>query len=136
MNKQVIKAHDVMHSNYLQIDGVATVADALRMMQENKADVIIVNKRNDDDAYGLVMLSDISQKVLAKDKAPDRTNVYEIMTKPVISIEPGLDVRHCARLFDNFGISNAPVIDNGKVLGIVSYNELIFNGLCKLVEAD
>lgn len=134
MTKRVIKTRDVMHENYLQIDGLATVAEALSTMQANNVKILIVNKRNDDDAFGLVVLSDISKKVLAKDKAPDRINVYEIMSKPVISVEPGLDVRHCARLFDRFNISHAPVIDNGNVLGVVSYNELVFNGLCRLAD--
>ena len=60
-------------------------------------------------------------------------NVYEIMSKPVIPVDPELDVRHCARLFSRFGLSNAPVIADGKVLGIVSYNELVFDGLCELI---
>jgi len=64
----------------------------------------------------------------------DRVNVYEIMSKPVISIEPGMDVRYCARLFDRFGISNAPVVEAGQILGVVSYNELIFDGLCLLID--
>ncbi|MCB1853479.1 MAG: CBS domain-containing protein, partial [Halieaceae bacterium] len=67
-------------------------------------------------------------------RAAERVNVYEIMSKPVISVDPNMDVRHCARLFDSFGLSCAPVIENDQVLGIVTYNELVFNGLCELIE--
>ena len=131
MSRKVIKARDVMQEKHLELTGLATVKEALEAMKANNADVVIVKKRDENDAFGIVLLSDIAKKVLAKDKAPDRVNVYEIMTKPVISLDPNMDVRYCARLFENTGLSNAPVIENGQVLGIVSYNELVFQGLCE-----
>jgi signal-transduction protein with cAMP-binding, CBS, and nucleotidyltransferase domain len=134
MQSKLITARDVMHQNHLELDGLATVREALNSMKESNTDIIIVNKRHEHDVIGIVLLSDITKKVLAKDRAIDRVNVYEIMSKPVITIEPGMDVRYCARLFDRFGISNAPVVEAGKILGVVSYNELIFEGLCLLID--
>ncbi len=132
--KRVIKARDVIHTDHLELDGLATIADALKAMKAADASVVIVKKRHEHDAYGILLLPDIAKKVLAKDRAPERVNVYEIMSKPVISLDPDMDVRHCARLFDRFGLSSAPVIENGVVLGIVTYNELVFKGLCELAE--
>ena len=134
MPRKIIKARDVMHEQHLEMDGMATVKEALDAMKAERADVVIVKKRNENDAFGIVLLSDIAKKVLAKDRPSQRINVYEIMSKPVIPVDPDMDVRYCARLFDSFGLSSAPVIENGKVLGIVSYNELVFRGLCKLIE--
>ncbi len=134
MNKTIIKARDVMHEKHIEMDGLDTVKHALETMKANHASVLIVKKRNENDALGMVVLADIAKKVLAKDKAPDRVNLYEIMSKPVISVEPDLDVRYCARLFDQFGLSNAPVVEQGKVIGIVSYDELVFKGLCELID--
>ena len=134
MHKKIIKARDVMHEKHLELDGMATVKEALDAMKAENATVVIVKKRHEHDAFGIVLLSDIAKKVLAKDRASKRVNVYEIMSKPVISLDPDMDVRYCARLFDRFGLSKVPVIENGKVLGIVSYNELVFDGLCKLIE--
>ena len=132
-NKKTIVVRDIMHERHLELDGIATIQQALDAMKANNAEVVIIKKRHPHDAMGILLLSDIVKKVLAKDKAPERVNVYEIMSKPVIPVEPGLDVRHCARLFSRFGLSNAPVIADGKVLGIVSYNELVFEGLCELI---
>ncbi|WP_315980661.1 CBS domain-containing protein [Aliamphritea spongicola] len=56
-------------------------------------------------------------------------NIYEIMTKPVIGVEPEMDIRYSARLFDNFGLSIAPVIAGGEVKGVVSYNEIVLAGI-------
>ncbi len=134
MQSKIIKARDVMHEKHLELDGMATVKEALDAMKSENASVIIVKKRHEHDAFGILLLSDIAKKVLAQDRAPRRVNVYEIMSKPVISLDPDMDVRHCARLFDRFGLSNVPVIDDGVVLGIVSYNELVFKGLCELIE--
>ena len=132
--KRVIKARDVIHTDHLELDGLATIADALKAMIAADASVVIVNKRHEHDAYGILLLTDIAKKVLAQDRAPERVNVYEIMSKPVISLDPDMDVRHCARLFDRFGLSSAPVVENGQVLGIVTYNELVFKGLCELAD--
>ncbi|GAA6151079.1 CBS domain-containing protein [Pseudoteredinibacter isoporae] len=134
IEKKVIQARQVMHSNHMEIDGKATVKEAIALMRAHQSDVLIVQKRDNNDALGIVLLSDVVKKVLAKDKAPERVNVYEIMSKPVIPVEADLDVRYVARMFDRFGISNAPVLDQGKVVGVVSYNELVFNGLCELLD--
>lgn len=134
MNRKVIKARDVMHANHLEIDGMATVAEALSAMRKERSEVLIVKKRNENDAFGIVLLADIAKEVLARDRAAERVNVYEIMSKPVIPVEPDMDVRYVARMFQSFGLSNAPVIEHGRVIGIVSYSELVFEGLCKLIE--
>ena len=73
----------------------------------------------------------IAREVLAKDRAPERVNVYEIMSKPVVSVDPDMDIRYCARLFHKLGFSYAPVIEGERVLGIVGYTDLVLNGLVK-----
>mgnify|MGYP000344216512 CR=1 FL=1 len=128
-HKTVVKIRDVMRSNYVEMDGLMTVKDALVQMKEHNASYVIIKKRNDDDEYGVVMLSDIAKKVLAKDKSPERVNLYEIMAKPVVSVTPEMDVRYCARLFDNLGFASAPVMENGTIIGVVGYKALVFEGI-------
>ena len=129
MPNKIIKARDVMHLKHLEMAGEATVKDALDAMKAANASVVIVKKRHEHDAFGMVLLSDIARRVLAKDRAPDRVNIYEIMTKPVISVDPQMDIRYCARLFENFGIGRAPVVDNSKVVGIVGYTDIVLLGI-------
>ena len=64
-----------------------------------------------------------------RDRAPERVNIYEIMSKPVIPLDPDMDVRYCARMFEQFGLAIAPVIEGGNVMGMVRYDELVFKGL-------
>ncbi len=125
MLKKIVKASDVMRTQFVEIDGVATVADAINAFKNHDIEVLIVKKRDENDAYGVVLLSDIVKKVLAKNRAVSRVNIYEIMSKPVITIEPQMNIRHCARLFDNFGLSHTVVAEGGKILGVVGYKELL-----------
>jgi CBS domain-containing protein len=134
MQKKVIKARDVMRERYLMMEGMATVQQALEGMKEEDACAVIVKKRHEHDAFGIVLLSDIAKKVLAKDRPSQRVNVYEIMSKPVIPVDPDMDVRYVARLFDRFGLSCAPVIENDEVIGVVSYQGLVFDGLLELID--
>ncbi|MDT8363909.1 MAG: CBS domain-containing protein [Nitrosomonas sp.] len=124
-----VRVGKVMKRNFDLVEGIATVADALKNMHHPDAGVLIVNKRHADDEYGIVMLSDIARKVLANDRSPTRVNVYEIMSKPVLSVSAQMDIRYCARLFDRFGLSLAPVIEDGEVAGVISYNDMVIGGM-------
>ena len=127
--RKVVRVKDVMAQDYAMVDGRLTIKDAIRIYKEQKVSALLVNKRHDNDEYGILLLSDIAKKVLAQDKAPERMNVYEIMTKPVIGVDPEMDVRYYARLFDNFGLATVPVFDKGEVLGVVGYNQIVLDGL-------
>ncbi|MGS0727899.1 CBS domain-containing protein, partial [Shewanella sp. 0m-11] len=114
-----VRNHDVMSQDYAMIDGLQTVAEAIEHAVNNKVNVLFVNKRHDDDEFGMVLMSDIAKKVLAQDRSPERVNVYEIMVKPVLTVPGRMDVRYSARLFDRFGITKAPVIEDNKIAGLV-----------------
>jgi len=125
----LIRTRDIMRPTFTEVEGLATVAEALELMRANETRVLIVKKRTELDEYGIVLLSDIAKQVLAKDRAPDRVNVYEIMSKPVVGVDPHMDIRYCARLFARLGLSVMPVLEDEKVIGIVSYEELVLRGL-------
>ena len=128
---EVVRVRDVMKDDVDMVDGMMTVSEALETMKHVDTKTLIVNKRHDDDEYGIVLLSDIAKDVLAKDRAPDRVNIYEVMTKPVVSVSPDMDIRYCARLFAQFGLSRAPVIKGGEVLGVVSFTDMVLRGFIK-----
>lgn len=127
--RKIVRARDVMSQDYAMVDGLITIREAINIFKDKQASVLLINKRNENDEYGILLLSDIAKKVLAQDRSPERVNVYEVMSKPVIGVDPQMDVRYCARLFDNFGLSNAPVLQNGEVVGVVGYNQIVLDGL-------
>ena len=127
--KEKISVRDVMKKNFDVIDGMTTVSEALKKMKHIETKTLIVDKRDEHDEYGVVLISDIAKQVLAKDRAPDRVNVYEVMAKPVITIDPNMDIRYCARLFEKFGLSRAPVVESGKMVGIISFTDMVLRGM-------
>jgi signal-transduction protein with cAMP-binding, CBS, and nucleotidyltransferase domain len=128
-SKTIIRVCDVMTPDFDLVDGMDTVADVLRKSQHPESKCFIVDTRDENDEYGIVLLSDIAKQVLAKNRSPERVNIYEIMSKPVISVDPRMDIRYCARLFENFGLGRVPVIENGKVIGIVGYTDIVLHGI-------
>ena len=127
--RKIIRVRDVMKKQFDMVDGKMTVMEALRTMKHVETKSLIIDKRHDDDEYGMLLISDIAKSVLAKDRSPHRINVYEIMSKPLLSVDPDMDIRYCARFLDRFGLSRAPVIENGKVIGIVSFTDMVLHGL-------
>jgi predicted transcriptional regulator len=130
MRKQdIMRVRDVMTNTYAVVDGLTTVFEAIEVAREKQVKALIVAKRNQDDEFGIVLMNDVAKKVLAIDRSPKRVNVYEIMTKPALSVEPEMKVKYCARLFERFGISRAPVIENGELIGMISYNNMVMNAI-------
>jgi len=131
MSAEVIKVKQVMKPDVDVVDGMMTVYEVLNTMKHKQNKSVIVQRRDEHDEYGIVLLNDIATEVLGKDRSPERVNVYEIMTKPVVSVDPEMDIRYCARLLKRLGLSRAPVIENRKIVGMVSLTDLVLKGLCK-----
>ncbi len=131
MRKQdnIIRVRDVMKPDVDIMDGMRTVTEAMSAMKFPDTRTIIVDKRHDDDEYGVVMFRDLAKRVLARDLSPSRVNIYEVMSKPVLSVNPEMDIRYCTRLFDRFGLSRAPVLENNSIIGLVSYTDIVLKGL-------
>lgn len=123
-----LSARDVMKPNFDIVDGKLTVSQALAQMQYPETNALIVNKRHDSDECGIVLLSDIARQVLAKNRSPERVNIYEIMSKPVLGVPADMALRHCARMFERFGIGYAPVYENRTIIGIIGYADMVLHG--------
>ncbi len=129
--REIVRIREVMRRSVDVIDGMATVQEALQAMKRENHKCLIVDKRHADDEFGILLLSDIARHVLGQDRPPERVNVYEVMAKPVITVRPDMDIRYCARLFNRFDISRAPVVDSGEIVGVVSFTDLVLLGICK-----
>lgn len=118
-----------MRKDVTEIDGRMDVMSALKIMKKVGDTSLMVKRRDENDEFGMLLFSDIAKEVVAKNRAPERVSVYEIMAKPVLTVRPDMEIRYCARLFENFGISHAPVVEDGKIVGAVSYYRLVLHGL-------
>ena len=132
-DRRVIRVRDLMAERFGTIEGQATVSEALTRMKSVQTAVLIVMPRNADDEPGMLLVSDIASEVLAKDRSPKRVNVYEIMRKPVVCVHPDMDIRYCSRLFVRHSLTRAPVVEDGRIIGIISPNRLVLDGLYALL---
>ncbi|SCZ57389.1 CBS domain-containing protein [Thiohalomonas denitrificans] len=128
--RNIVRVRDVMKAEFDMVDGMATVSEALTAMRRLQTKCLMVDKRHPDDEFGMLLVSDIARHVLGRDRSPERVNVYEVMAKPVISVDPDMDIRFCARLFERFQLTRAPVVESGKIIGIVSFTDMVLRGMC------
>lgn len=128
MTHKLVQVKDAMDKNNYQFaDGMMTVTEGIKLAREHGVNTLIINKRHEHDEYGLVMLADIAKHVIAKDRSPDRVNLYEIMAKPLLTVPAAMDVRYCARLFERFSIHLAPVIEDNEIVGMVDYINMVLS---------
>ncbi len=123
----MLKARDIMTSRVVTIQSSATVAEALELMRKNQVHALVVDHGGPDDAYGLIVDEDIVYNVIAEGEDPAAVQVYEVMTKPCVVVNPDLGVEYVAKLFANVGIRCAPVIQE-KLLGIISVTDILHKG--------
>lgn len=124
-----MKAKDIMSTNVVMVDGLATVAEAVKTMKDRGVRSLIVDRRSEDDAYGIVTQRDVVYQVMAKGLDPNQVKVHEIMSKPLVVVNPNLDAKYVARLMANMRLSRAPVIGEHRLMGIVSVSDLVNKAL-------
>lgn len=130
-DQPIVTVRECMNTRFDVLDDMQTIRTALKSLQNPENKCAIVGKRDEHDEFGLLSLADVGRQVLAKRRSPDRVNVYEIAQKPVISVHPDMDVRYCARLFERHHLPRAPVVENGEVIGIVAFTDLVMRGMIR-----
>ena len=121
----MFQATDIMTEEVFTISSSATVAQAIALMQEKKVRSLIVDRAHDLDSYGILTERDIVYNVMASGRNPNQTPVHKLMRKPCIVVKPDLNIVQVAQLFADTGIQRAPVMRDGKLLGIISVTDIL-----------
>ena len=124
---ETMQVSQMMMPNFKKIDGVTRVAEALKMMKEDGLNAMLIEPRDESDVFGILTLKDIARKVISQRRKLHETHVYEIMSKPVLSVPASMPVSYAARLLTNFNVSYAMVIEGDQVVGMVSLNGMVTN---------
>ena len=101
--------------------------EAAAKMRSAQAFELLVAKRNDDDAWGIVTIMDLVKSVIVPGRDAENVFVYEIMTKPVITVPAQMDIRYVIRLMQRIGVRRAPVEDRGDIVGMISLSGLVLS---------
>ena len=121
----IVRVRDVMRKGIVSIDGMATAKEAAAKMRSEKVSSLLVNKRHVDDVWGIVAVHDFIQKVIISGRSSSDVHVYEIMTKPIITVPADMDIRYVARMIYRAGIRRTAVEDEGELIGMIALSSLI-----------
>ncbi|MEQ8823364.1 MAG: CBS domain-containing protein [Filomicrobium sp.] len=125
MSGQVIKVRDVMTAGLKTIDGLASVRDAIELMRTASTSSLVITKRHDGDEYGVVTVHDIAEKIISQNRSIDRSSVYEVMSKPALTVNADMNIKYAIRLLVRLGEKRALVADNNSVVGFVSQRDMV-----------
>jgi len=125
MSGPIIRAKDVMQKEVPSIDGMASAKEAAAKMRSSQAAELLVARRNDDDAWVIVKIMDLVKSVIVPGRDAENVFVYEIMTKPVITVPAQMDIRYVIRLMQRIGVRRAPVEDKGEIVGVITLSGLV-----------
>ena len=124
--KKHVHVGDVMTASIKMIKRTATVDQAIEAMREAGVSSLVVERRDDTDEFGLVAITDIAREVTSRDRPADRVNVYEVMTKPVLTLAVDMRTEYAVRLLVRFKLSRALVVDHSRTpVGIVTLRDMV-----------
>jgi signal-transduction protein with cAMP-binding, CBS, and nucleotidyltransferase domain len=125
MNNPVVKVADLMQTSLHTIDGLASVQDAIAEMSRLGVSSLVIERRNADDEYGVVTVRDIAAKVIARHRSVARSSVYEIMTKPALTVASDMNVKYAIRMLSRFAINRALVTRDDELVGLVTLRDMV-----------
>ena len=99
------------------------VFDAIRLMSSKNVGALVVIER--DKLVGIISERDYTRKVILRGRSSRETEVREIMSKPVLSVGPEKSVEECMRIMTESRVRHLPVLESGRVVGIVSIGDLV-----------
>lgn len=125
MDPKSLKIADVMKTSLLMVSGLESVRGAMRKMKEHGVSSLIIERRDSNDEYGMVTVEDIAGKVIARNRSTTRTSVYEVMTKPTLTVSADMNVKYAIRLLARLDLSRALVVGDDGLLGLVTQRDLV-----------
>ena len=117
-----IKAKHVMVTEVAILDGNASAKQAAEIMAKEGVSAVIVTTKG--KANGILTERDILKRIVAEDKNSRKTKVKEIMSSPLVTIEPNTDLEEAAHLMFEKKIKNLPVVHSNRLIGLVSLQDI------------
>jgi len=107
----------------LSVAADETVFAAISLMAQVNIGAVLVQE--EDTISGIFTERDYLQKIALESRSSQKTKVGDVMTTPVISADPGDSVQQCMETMTTCHCRHLPVVENGKLLGIVSIGDLV-----------
>ena len=118
------KAREIMSEEVHQIAESDFILTAIIKMQTHSASFLLVEKVREGDAWGIVTRKDIINKVVAAEGAEEMVKVGDIMTRPIVTVDPEMTIRNCALLMKRLGVRRLPVQEGSDIIGVISNKDI------------
>jgi CBS domain-containing protein len=117
-----LKVEDIMVKEVITVDEKSTVKEAADIMNRFEIGCLIVTKEG--KAMGILTERDLLKRVVSQGRNPERTRVQTVTSKPLIVVEPDMDLEEAAKLMFRLKIKKLPVVDEGQLRGLVTLTDL------------
>jgi len=118
----MLKVEDIMVEDVITVDSDVPVMEAVKLMNENEIGCLVVTRRGKN--VGIITERDLLKRIIAKLRDPTKTKVRQIMTKPLIMVDPDMDLEDATKLMFKRNIKKLPVIEGGNLVGLVSLTDI------------
>ena len=125
MENGVVRVGDVMQTSLHMINGLDSVTRALAEMRRHSVSSLVIERRDGDDEYGVVSVRDIAEKVVAENHSAERTSVYQVMTKPALTVSAGMSIKYAIRLLARLDAGRALVMGPEGLSGLVTLRDMV-----------
>ena len=116
---------DIMARDFATISPFSTIREAMRLMKQRGVKSLVVAKRDEHDAYGLITYTNILKTIIAEEGDIDLINVYDVCAKPALTISRELNIKHAARMMVNMDIHRLLVTASNELVGIVTMTDIV-----------
>lgn len=117
-----IKVKDVMSKPIITIEESKTAKEAGELMKKTRKGCLIITKNK--KSVGIISDSDLIKRVISADKKASKIILKKIMSRPLVTVAPEDDILVAVRKMRNNNIHRLPVIEKGKVVGLISLSDI------------
>jgi len=126
-----MKVDEIMTKKLETIHADASIYDAIERMIDKRIRSLLVKPRDEQDVYGVITVRDIVFKVLGKNLDLNKTKVGDIISKPLVCIDKGMDVEYAVNLMTKFNITRVFISEGKEIVGIISLLDVMSSELIK-----
>src|SRR6056297_3128333 len=116
---------EMMVTDVATVSCLATLRDAMDKMRECRVKSLVVEKRHESDAWGIVTYTTILRTVVQEEGDVDLINVYDIASKPAVTVPRQLEVRHAVQMMLDLDIKRVIVSSNNELEGILTMHDIV-----------
>jgi signal-transduction protein with cAMP-binding, CBS, and nucleotidyltransferase domain len=116
---------DIMQTEVVTVSPFATLREAMTKMKRHRVKSLIVERRDEHDAYGIITYMTILRTIVAEEGDIDLVNVYDVCNKPALIVPQVMDVKYVARMMVAQNLQRLVVLEHGNLVGLVTMNDIV-----------